>query len=71
MAAGVPQRTGRGCIVSKLECIRLRPHTYDLCHVCRGEHYIDNCPDVLEADERMEALEAEYQERHREPEGDN
>ena len=32
--------------------------------VADGEHYIDNCPDVLEADARMEAMEADYEERH-------
>ena len=54
--------------MSKLDYIRLRPHTYNLCYVCGGEHYIDNCPDVLEVDARMEAMEADYQERHPEPE---
>ena len=53
--------------MSKLDYLRLRPHT-NLCHVCSGEHYIDNCPDVLEADARMEAMEADYQEEHPEPE---
>ena len=53
--------------MGKLEYTSLRRHTYDLCYVCGGEHYIDNCPDVQEADERMAAMEADYQERHPEP----
>ena len=54
--------------MSKLDYRRLPPHTYDLCRVCGGPHYLDNCPDVIEADARMEAMEADYQERHPEPE---
>ena len=51
----------------QLDYLRVCPHTYNLCYVCGGEHYLDNRPNVLEADARLEALEAGYQKCHAEP----
>jgi hypothetical protein len=53
--------------MSALDFARVPRHTYSECYVCGGPHYLNDCPDVLEADARMEAMEADYQEEYPEP----
>ncbi len=53
--------------MSALDFARVPRHCYSECYVCGGPHYLNDCPDVLEADARMEAMEADYQEEYPEP----